>query len=171
MAGLADERAAETSHSQHPLLGKTTRTLLVMAVALASPYTTPVLRRLRVVGAPWDRARQDEEVNAEIQAASVMPAPTIGEQALPASENTPTMNNALPAEASGALPDLDPKVRSTLRATPIEDPSGHGLDAFFTRLARTQDRVAGAVTRILHYGDSVIASDYVGGHIRHSAIR
>jgi lysophospholipase L1-like esterase len=164
MAGLAGEPAAEGS--QHPLLGKTTRTLVVMAVALAIPYTTPGLRRLRVVGPPWDRSRQEEEVTAEIQAATAGPAPTIGAQTLPASENTPTMNNALPAEASGTLPDLDPKIRSTLRVTPIEDPSGHGLDAFFTRLARTQDGKAGAVTRILHYGDSVIASDYVSGTVR-----
>ena len=49
---------------------------------------------------------------------------------------------------------------------PIEDPSGHALDAFFARLARTDRQEAGAVTRILHYGDSTIASDYVSGTVR-----
>jgi lysophospholipase L1-like esterase len=57
-------------------------------------------------------------------------------------------------------------VRATLKTMPVEDPSGHALDAFFQRLARTHDREPGAVTRILHYGDSTIASDYVSGTVR-----
>ena len=48
----------------------------------------------------------------------------------------------------------------------VEDPTGHALDAFFERLARTDRQEAGAVTRILHYGDSTIASDYVSGTVR-----
>ena len=136
-----------------------------MALALAVPYATPALRRLRVVPAPWDQAHQAEE-GRDIQAATVGPPPAIGEQTLPASENTPTVNNALPAESGVTLPALDPKVLAALRPMPIEDPSGHGLDALFARLARTQDREPGAITRILHYGDSVIASDYVSGTVR-----
>ncbi len=54
----------------------------------------------------------------------------------------------------------------SLRAVSIEDPSGHALDAFFAHLARTDRQEAGAVTRILHYGDSTIASDYVSGTVR-----
>jgi len=137
-----------------------------MALALALPYTSPALRRLRVVHTPWERGQPDEESAGEVQAATVEPAAVIGEQTLPASENTPTVNNALPSDSTATLPELDEKVRSTLRATAIEDPSGHGLDAFYVRLARTQDREAGAVTHILHYGDSMIASDYVSGTVR-----
>lgn len=163
MPGPADVRA--DGSTQHPLRGKTARTLAVMALALAVPYTSPALRRLRVVRAPWEHPRQNAEAATDIQPANA-PPPVIGEQVLPASENTPTMNNALPIDAAATLPELDPKVRSTLHATSIEDSSGHRLDAFFTRLARTQNREAGAVTRILHYGDSVIASDYVSGTVR-----
>ncbi len=40
------------------------------------------------------------------------------------------------------------------------------LDGFFAALARTQRKVPGAVTRIAHFGDSVIVSDYVSGTLR-----
>jgi lysophospholipase L1-like esterase len=162
-----------------PLLGKTSRTLLVMVAVLAVPYATPRLRALRIVPAPWERLRPADDVAGETwlesldgaeraRAASAPPAPSVGEQALPASENMATVNNALPSQATPVveLPDIDPEVRATLRTVPIQDPGGHTLDSFFERLARTDRKEAGAVTRILHYGDSTIASDYVSGTVR-----
>jgi lysophospholipase L1-like esterase len=149
----------------HPLLGKTTRTLLVMAAALAIPYASPRLRAFRVVSAPWDPAPATDEAQGAAATASA-PAPSAGEQALPASENTPTVNNALPTDSNSTLPDIDPGVRATLRTVAIEDPTGHALDAFFARLRATDEKKPDAVTRILHYGDSTIASDYVSGTVR-----
>jgi lysophospholipase L1-like esterase len=146
----------------HPLLGKTSGALAVMLAVLAVPYASPRLRALRVARAPWDHA-------VESPATSPPPAPSVveaGEQALPASQNTPTVNNALPSEGATTLPDIDPDVRATLRTAAVEDPGGHALDAFFARLARTERKEPGAVTRILHYGDSTIASDYVSGTVR-----
>ncbi len=150
----------------HPLTGKTARTLLVMLAALAVPYATPRLRALRVVPAPWDHAADDDDAPLEAPAAAATAAPSAGEQALPASENTPTVNNALPTEATATLPDIDPDVKATLRAVPIEDPTGRALDAFYARLRATDARTAGAVTRVLYYGDSTIASDYISGTVR-----
>ena len=147
----------------NPLLGKTPRALLVMLAVLAVPYASPRLRALRVTRAPWDRTAEDDTRQAAPPPSA--PAAT-GEQALPASENTPTVNNALPNETSATLPDIDPDVRPTLRTVPIEDPGGHTLDAFFAHLARTERKEPGAITRILHYGDSTIASDYVSGTVR-----
>ena len=72
----------------------------------------------------------------------------------------------MPSEREQSLPDIDSAVRDRLRREPVEDPTGHALDAFFGRLARTERREPGAVTRILHYGDSTIASDYVSGTVR-----
>ncbi len=151
--------------SEHALLGKTTRALLVMIAALAVPYTTPKLSPLRIARLPWETAASGDEG----QSATALPPPATpiaGEQDLPASENTATVNNALPSESHTPLPAVDGTVRGTLRQMPIEDPSGHALDAFLARLARTDRREAGAVTRILHYGDSTIASDYVSGTVR-----
>jgi lysophospholipase L1-like esterase len=149
--------------SEHPLLGKTTQALLVMAAALAVPYASPKLAALRVAHLPWEPEPADEVPAPPDPPA---PPPPAGEQALPASENTPTINNALPADVQPELPQVDPIVNGTLHELPIEDPTGHALDAFFARLARTDRQETGAVTRILHYGDSTIASDYVSGTVR-----
>jgi lysophospholipase L1-like esterase len=151
--------------SQHPLVGKTTRTLLVMFAALAVPYTTPRLSALRVLRAPWSPAGEADSRDLAVSPAPI-PSTTVGEQSLPSSENTPTINNALSNSARSPLPDIDARVRAALRDVAIEDPTGHALDAFFERLARTERKETGAVTRILHYGDSTIASDYVSGTVR-----
>jgi lysophospholipase L1-like esterase len=159
---------------EHPLAGKTARALLVMVAALAIPYVSPKLRALRVVPAPWDQAppaEESREPEARGSAASSLaegapPAASAGEQALPASENTPTVNNALPAESAATLPDIDRDVRATLRTVPVEDATGHALDAFFARLRDTEGRKDDAVTRVLYYGDSTIASDYISGTVR-----
>ena len=148
----------------HPLLGKTAGTLVIMVAALALPYTSPLFRTLRVVPVPWG-GTADKGAECDVQAATIR-TPTIGEQTLPASENAATLNNALPSDSRTPLPDIDPAVRAALRTIAIEDASGHSLDAFFTHLARTQRGEDGAVTRILHYGDSTIASDYVSGTVR-----
>jgi lysophospholipase L1-like esterase len=163
----------------HPLLGKTSKTLLVMLAALAIPYLNPRLRPLRLVRAPWDAPAGDGDAPAMPPSAMTTGTspkpPASGEQSLPPSENTPTVNNALPIgpQASAAataadesLPDIDPDVRATLAALPIVDGGGQVLDPFFERLAKTERREPGALTRILHYGDSTIASDYISGTVR-----
>jgi len=150
---------------EHPLLGKTARALAVMLAALALPYSTPRLRALRVVAVPWGSSAPPEQ-SPEGAATVAAVAPAAGEQELPASDNVATINNALPGRASATLPEIDPDTRASLRNAVIEDPSDHALDAFFRRLARTERKERGAVTRILHYGDSTIASDYVSGTVR-----
>jgi lysophospholipase L1-like esterase len=145
------------------LAGKTVRTLTVMLAALAVPYASPQLRALRVIDAPWDRApaaKASAAMGGSI--APVLTALTAGEQTLAPSENTPTVTNALPAY-DGAI---DPGLADYVHDVPIEDPTGHALDAFYASLARTDKKELGAVTRILHYGDSTIASDYVSGTMR-----
>lgn len=162
---------------QHPpLLGKTSRALLVMAVALSIPYASPRLAALRVLssrdaaeeGDPAPHSQRSSSPSEGAIASSLAP-PSAGELTLPASENQATINNALPAQADGeSLTDLDidPTVRRSLRAVPIEDPGGHALDTFVSRLERTRRAEPGAVTRLLYYGDSVIASDYMSGTLR-----
>ena len=151
------------TEGEHPLTGKTARAILVMVAVLAVPYATPRLKALRVARLPWEA----ETVLVEPSPPEAPAAPpSAGEQMLPASENTPTVNNALPAESHAALPEIDPSIRAALRAVPIEDPTGHALDTFFVRLGRTDRKEPGAVTRILHYGDSTIASDFISGTVR-----
>ncbi len=53
-------------------------------------------------------------------------------------------------------------------ASPVDllNPTGHALDAFFSQLAKTQKGEPGALTRIAHFGDSLITSDYVSSTLR-----
>jgi hypothetical protein len=49
---------------------------------------------------------------------------------------------------------------------PIEAADETTLDAFYGALARTISKEKGAVTRILHYGDSMVTADYISGTLR-----
>lgn len=49
---------------------------------------------------------------------------------------------------------------------PLVDPTGRALDAFYAALAETHRKTPGAITRIAHFGDSVVVSDYVTGTLR-----
>jgi lysophospholipase L1-like esterase len=151
--------------SGHPLAGKTTTAIGVMLVLLAVPYAAPGLARFRVVRAPWDHTSEGDVANAS-PATTSAPQLTQGETTLKASKNEATVTNALP-EAPPVAKALDPQaLAKTKGSLAVEDETGHALDAFYASLAKTRAKNKGAVTRIMHYGDSVITSDYVSGTMR-----
>jgi len=49
---------------------------------------------------------------------------------------------------------------------PLADPTGHALDAFYAALSRADAKEPRRVVRIAHFGDSLIASDFVSGTLR-----
>ncbi len=61
-----------------------------------------------------------------------------------------------------ALPSIETKEPPVQ----LEDATGHALDGFFEALRRTQRKEPGAITRIAHFGDSIVVSDYVSGTLR-----
>lgn len=69
---------------------------------------------------------------------------------------------APPLQATAGLPaiEADPP------PVPLVDPSGHALDHFYAALSETHQRKPGAITRIAHFGDSIVVSDYVSGTLR-----
>jgi lysophospholipase L1-like esterase len=157
--------------------------LAVMLAILAVPYL-PVpgetWRSLRVVRAPWDKASaaENEVPGADRESAPPVPVaeatPTVGEQALKATENEGTITNALPATpAAPVAPDPPAAMTKDAGAAgavvaeqPIEDETGEAMRAFYTSLAATDAKTEGAVTRVLHYGDSVITADFISGTVR-----
>jgi lysophospholipase L1-like esterase len=144
----------------HPLAEKTTRTILVMLAVLAVPYAHPAMKKLRVVRAPWDK-----EDDAVASTGAPEPVASVGEVTGRATENKGTVANALPTEPDRT--PLDPVILAkTAGSSPVEDATGHALDAFYASLGKTLRGEPGAVTRILHYGDSMVASDYVSGTMR-----
>lgn len=146
---------------RHPLLGRTTTAIGVMLVVLAIPYASPRLLWLRVAPAPWDRAPETMGGGAT----TPRPMPTIGEQPLGPTNNEATVSNALPDDADERLVGRE-ELATTDGSPAIDDPTGRALDAFYSSLARTIAKQDGAVTRVLHYGDSVITADLVSGTMR-----
>lgn len=53
-------------------------------------------------------------------------------------------------------------------ASPVDilDPTGNSLDDFFASLVKTQQKKDNAITRIAHFGDSIVVSDYISGTLR-----
>jgi lysophospholipase L1-like esterase len=158
-----------------PLANKTTAALATMLALLAIPYTSPRLRLFRVANLPWERAAEsdpDTAGTADPRAPAPQAAFSVGDQKLGATANEAEVTNALPATHAAEAPDPDALAR-TNGTIAIEDPAlpggaggAHALDPFYASLARTLRKEAGAVTRILHYGDSVIAGDLISGTMR-----
>ncbi|MDB4941505.1 MAG: putative periplasmic protein [Labilithrix sp.] len=157
--------ASPPAPARHPLAGKTTTAIGVMLALLAVPYAAPGLARFRVVRAPWDHSPSDQEVASGAPAATSAPQLTQGETTLKASKNEATVTNALPEAPVAKALDAQ-ALAKTKGSLAVEDDPGHALDAFYASLARTRAKEKGAVTRIMHYGDSVITSDYVSGTMR-----
>jgi lysophospholipase L1-like esterase len=140
-----------------------------MIALLAVPYASPRLARFRVARMSWDKPDVSAEAAAMAEAETprpAAPAPTMGEIGLSASKNEATVTNALPESAAGVDQAAAASLAKAKGSIAIEDPTGHALDAFYARLTRTKKKEPGAVTRIMHYGDSVITSDYVSGTMR-----
>lgn len=134
-----------------------------MLLVLAIPYVSPRLRDYRVVPAPWDRPTGDTTTTSS---EALAPTAKLGDAALKASENKGSVTNALPA-ANEARPAYDAAALAKVAGSlAVEDPTEHALDAFYTQLGKTDRKEPGAVTRILHYGDSVITSDLISGTMR-----
>ncbi len=150
--------------------GKTGRALAVMGLLLAVPYASPKLRMLRVAAAPWDHAdtaaaRADRAPEGAPGAGGPPEPLKVGEATLSASNNEGTLTNALP-EAPKPL-EVDPSVLAKAAGSlALDDETGHAMDAFYEHLGATLRKDAGAITRVLHYGDSLITSDFISGTMR-----
>lgn len=137
-----------------------------MLALLAVPYLAPRLSQFRIARAPWDHSGTADLALVGPGTPTSAPHLTQGETSLRASKNEATVTNALPDAPAAAKP-LDAQVLAkTNGSLAIEDETGHALDRFYESLAKTRAKKPGATTRILHYGDSVITSDYVSGTMR-----
>ena len=169
------ERAADASQlvaRRWPVARKVVLTGLCLALLLGLPYLHPRLARLRVV---WPDAAADGQAGPEPQAP--MPSASVGEGHLPGKtedgqararelEAAPRDNRGPIARAPERDPALGGAAASKAPPRPIDDPSGHALDKFFAKLEQVERKQPGAVARIVYYGDSIVASDFITGKVR-----
>jgi lysophospholipase L1-like esterase len=89
----------------------------------------------------------------------------------PIARHVDTVLPPAPSRASASLPHGKPATSGTVPAGavpagPLLDDSAGVLDAFYHALRRTGNREPGAVTRIVHYGDSPTTADLITGDVR-----
>lgn len=134
-------------------------TLLGLAAAIE---LVPALARFRLFG-----PRPETSSTPAVMA----PAPKrVGEATLETeSKNTATLEpeDETSREGSDAIPEPNASaVEAKAPPLPLEDASGKALDGFYRALAKTARREPGAITRIAHFGDSIVVSDFVSGTLR-----
>lgn len=134
----------------------------------AVPEFVPGLERLRVFGArPVSAAREPADPGAlsgkfETGEAE-LELETRGEARLaPATEQHEKARGPIAEGKRAPLPELEDKEPKV----PIIDPSEVALDGFLRALERTRKKEPGAITRIAHFGDSIIVSDFVSATLR-----
>jgi len=103
----------------------------------------PAVGEAKIIGATETRAELSQPDSAALKAAQgeLLAKREAGDVALPAID--------------AAEPPL-----------PLADPGGRALNGFFKALSRTAHKQPQAVTRIAHFGDSIVVSDLVSGTLR-----
>jgi lysophospholipase L1-like esterase len=132
-----------------------------LAALLALPYAVPGLARLRL----FQPLPEGVGIAAAARpVAAAAPAATVGEAKL-VLETHEQADLRQPEEI--ALPAAAASAASREKAPrPIEDPSGHALDAFYAHLAAVERKEPKSIARIAYYGDSIVASDFVTATLR-----
>lgn len=152
-------------------VSKTTVTVATLIALVAFPYATPRLARYRIpIPFLTNESNETEESSVtEVSASKIeatAPVATVGSVVLAETNNVATVTNALAPTREPLDPDLGADVLAKAKSTVAIEDADHHLDAFWASLAKTQHKDEGAITRILHYGDSVITSDYISGTAR-----
>lgn len=147
------------------LKSKAAAAMVSLAVLVGIPYLVPSLWRFRLLSP----LPEGTGLVAAAQPAAAAPSAQVGETSL-IIETTeqPELRQpedlVVPPEAKAALPPAS--VQEDKAPKPIEDPSGHALDAFYAALLAAERKDAGAIARITYYGDSIVASDFVTATLR-----
>jgi hypothetical protein len=137
------------------LRSRPVQAVLLLIACILVLELTPQLARFRVFGRRPTR---------EPSALAPQPSASVGESKI-------GLETTAPRAAPGAaelLPAQAEEARALEQAPPVPllDPSRKALDGFFRALSRTARKEVGAITRIAHFGDSIIVSDYVSGTLR-----
>lgn len=158
-----------------PIAKKTLLTGVTLGLLMLVPYIHPSMERLRVLSPGVSFFPDDPDAAAD--AASNVPPPveTVGELSLPGpTDDQQARGDELDQDpttqrgpiAKGAPLPIPDAVREDKPPIPIDDPTGHALDKLFDKLIEVEQKKPGAVARIVYYGDSIVASDFITGKLR-----
>ncbi len=149
------------------LVSKPVRAVALVVGLAALAEAVPGLDRLRVLSRKVPPAMTAVEAPAQVAA---------GETVIP--QKTETRDDLAQPEQLGAVPRARGPIAERAPSEPDspDDPerlregvltdASRSLDRFFAALTRTEGGEPGAVTRIVYFGDSVVASDFGTGTLR-----
>jgi lysophospholipase L1-like esterase len=152
-------------------LGKPTRAFLALTISAACLEATPALSRWHLFPTEAN-ASQTVRVPPAASSQLLVGEATLDEESLAAAVDRANVDVSLKPQTRGPIAKAnhadDRGIDIDTKAPPIalEDPTGRALDPFLLRLKATISRQPGALTRIIHFGDSVVASDYVSSTLR-----
>lgn len=157
------ETTTNSSRPREALLSKPVYAALMVLALIGLTYLIPGAERFRLLSPKPVSERA-------VPAASDSAAAPVGEVQL-VEETNDRPELAVPApgavvQETPGLPPLPPAVKTKAPPLPITDPSGKALDPFFAALVAVERKDPGARARILHYGDSLLAVDFVTGTLR-----
>lgn len=149
---------------------KPARAIASFLAIAAIPYAHPKLKSLRLFALPGDRVEEVAEGPTGIK-------PEYGELRLEEAQNEkppileddhePMQLVAATTGTTAAPPTLSELAISVgAQYRPVEDPTGRAMDAFYASLRKSDGGAPGAVTRVAHYGDSLIVSDFMSSTLR-----
>ena len=172
----AETRADDGSTLLHPRLPVARKVALagcLLGALLLLPYAHQDLTRFRVLTPGVSILGQPEE---EGQANVPAPVDTVGEASLPGPTDDQQARaaelDALPNESKGPIAQanqklpIPPALAEGKPPIPIDDYTGHALDRFYDKLITVEQKQPGQVARIVYYGDSIVASDFITGKLR-----
>ncbi len=148
--------------AREALLSRPVGAVLTLVLLALAVELTPALARWRLI-----RARPAAE---PVVAAAPAPAPSVGAAVIAVeTRSVGAPGAAAAARVRGPIAAVDdgvPDQGKNAPPLPLEDPSGHALDAWYEKLAAVDAKHAGTIARIAHFGDSIIVSDFVSGELR-----
>jgi lysophospholipase L1-like esterase len=165
----------------HPLVSRPALAMYALGALIAVPYALPpsvtivplpgkakiTVGRLRLLSARDEPAASEPVVPVPDPIASVGAVAldiTTDDRATAAQAEPAPQRPSLPfgrANEGVAAPPID-----EAPPRPIEDATGHALDAFYGSLSAVDAKTPGAIARVTYYGDSVIASDWITSTLR-----
>lgn len=156
-----------------PIARKAALTGLILGGLVLLPYAHPSLLRLRVLSEGISFIPEPDATDAIPGMAP--PKDYVGEETLEGSTedsqdrgaelDRPLSNPKGPiAQAQAPVPAA---VLEDKPPIAIDDPqNGAGLAKFFDKLMAVENKTPGAVARVVYYGDSIVASDFITGKLR-----
>ncbi|MBK9000258.1 MAG: hypothetical protein IPM35_31455 [Myxococcales bacterium] len=164
-------RGPVTQSPRSALASRPVLAVLCLGALAGIAELVPAFEKLRLSGTPTTQGSSEAPLGV------APPVLTLGQAELETeTRSRPELAQPehveLPRSAHGPIAQKQagesalPAIDAEKPPVPLEDPGDTGLAPFYRALRRTVAKEPGAITRVVHFGDSIVTSDYVSGTLR-----